>query len=116
MIVRSMAPSDQSSLIDLQEAGTVVAMADVFPQDRTPFPREAVLVRWRGEISDRSIGTYVAVDDDGQLVGLAATRGVELRHFGTALAAWGRGQPANYSGWWSIGSLRNRTNLRCACC
>lgn len=23
---------------------------------------------------------------------------------------------AHYSGWWSIGSLRNRTNLRCACC
>ena len=98
MIVRAMAPSDLPSLIDLQEAGAVVAMADVFPQDQYPFPREAVLVRWRDEISDRSIGTYVAVDDDGQLVGFAATRGGELLHFGTALATWGQGTASELLG------------------
>jgi GNAT superfamily N-acetyltransferase len=91
MIVRAMATSDLPSLIGLQEAGAVVAMAEVFPQDQYPFPREAILARWRDEINDRSIGTYVAVDDDGQLVGFAASRSGELLHFGTALATWGKG-------------------------
>jgi ribosomal protein S18 acetylase RimI-like enzyme len=91
MIVRAMATTDLPSLLDLQEAGAVVGMADVFPQDQYPFPRGAVLDRWRDEINDGSIGTYVAVDDDGQLVGFAATREGELLHFGTAVATWGQG-------------------------
>ena len=67
MIVRALAAADLPSLIDLQEAGAVVGMADVFPQDQYPFPREAILDRWSDEINDDSIGTYVAVDDDGLL-------------------------------------------------
>lgn len=91
MIVRALAAADLPSLIDLQEAGAVVGMADVFPQDQYPFPREAILDRWSDEINDDSTGTYVAVDDDGQLIGFAATREGELLHFGTALATWGQG-------------------------
>ena len=98
MMVRVMAACDLPSLIELQEAGAVVAMAEVFLQDQYPFPREAVLARWRDEINDRSIGTYVAVDDDGQLVGFAATRGGELLHFGTALATWGHGTASELLG------------------
>jgi len=98
MIVRAMTSADLPSLIELQEAGAVVGMADVFPQDQYPFPREAVLVRWNDEINDDSIGTYVAVDDDGQLIGFAATCGGELLHFGTALATWGKGTASELLG------------------
>jgi len=98
MIVRALAAADLPSLIDLQEAGAVVGMADVFPQDQYPFPREAILDRWSDEINDDSIGTYVAVDDDGQLIGFAATREGELLHFGTALATWGQGTASELLG------------------
>ena len=85
-----MASNDLPALIEMQEAGAVVGMATVFPQDQYPFPREAVLARWRDEINDGSIGTYVAVDEDGQLVGFAAVAGGELLHFGTAIETWGQ--------------------------
>jgi GNAT superfamily N-acetyltransferase len=91
VIVRAMTLDDLPQLIDLQQAGAVLGMAEVFPQDRHPFPRDVILARWRDEVADPTIGTYVAVDDDGRLVGFAATTGWELLHFGTAVETWGRG-------------------------
>ena len=84
-----MTVDDLPALIELQEAGAVVGMAAVFPQDRYPFPRQSILARWREEIADPGIATYVAVDGDGALVGFAATVGTELLHFGTAIETWG---------------------------
>ena len=40
MIVRAMAPSDLPSLIDLQEAGAVVAMADVLDYEVQLVPKK----------------------------------------------------------------------------
>ena len=94
MMVRPMTVEDLAELIDLQEAGAVVGMADVFPQDRFPFPREAIIERWRTEIGDPSIDCYVASEQSGRLVGFAATVGRELLHFGTALDTWGNGTAA----------------------
>jgi RimJ/RimL family protein N-acetyltransferase len=86
-----MVLEDLPELIELQEAGAVIGMAGVFPQDRYPFPRHTILDRWREEIADPTIGTYVAVDGDDRLVGFAATTGRELLHFGTAVNTWGQG-------------------------
>ena len=94
VIVRAMTHDDLPALIDVQEAGAVISLAEVFPQERFPFPRAAILARWREELEDAAIGTYVAIDDDGRLVGFAATRGPELLHFGTAVPTWGRGVAA----------------------
>ena len=91
MIVRDMTLDDLPALIELQQAGAVVGMAAVFPQDRYPFPRETVLARWREELADPTIDVYAAVDNDGTLVGFAATSGSELLHFGTAIETWGHG-------------------------
>ena len=91
VIVRDMTHDDLPTLIGVQEAGAMISLAEVFPQDRFPFPRDAILARWREELDDTAIGTLVAIDDDGQLVGFAATRGPELLHFGTAVPTWGRG-------------------------
>src|SRR3954471_21242049 len=72
VIVREMTEDDLPALIDLQEAGAVVGLATVFPPDRYPFPRDAIVARWRDEIRDAAIETYVAVDDQRRLVGFAA--------------------------------------------
>ena len=86
-----MTEDDLPALIDLQRAGAIVGLADVFPQDRYPFPSDVIAARWRTEIIDPGIETYVAVDDSGRLVGFAATAGSELLHFGTAIDTWGDG-------------------------
>jgi GNAT superfamily N-acetyltransferase len=91
VIVREMTLEDLPALIHLQQAGAVVGLAAVFPQDRYPFRRDTILARWREELADPLIDAYVAVDNEGALVGFAATAGSELLHFGTALDTWGRG-------------------------
>ena len=91
MIVRDMTVDDLPALIELQQAGAVVGMAAVFPQDQHPFPRETILARWREELADPVIDIYAAVDNDGALIGFAATSGPELLHFGTAIETWGQG-------------------------
>jgi len=91
VIVRPMTEDDLQAIIELQHVGAIAGLADVFPQDLFPFPREAIVDRWRAEISNPAIETYVAVSDDGRLVGFAATTGSELLHFGTAIDTWGDG-------------------------
>ena len=91
MIVRLMCEADLPALINLQQAGAILGMADVFPQDEHPFPRDTIVARWRDEIRSSDVDTYVATDGDGHLVGFAATTGSELLHFGTAVDTWGDG-------------------------
>ena len=86
-----MTEDDLAALIDLQRAGAIIGLADVFPQDLYPFPSDVIAARWRTEINDPAIETYVALDDGGRLVGFAATTGSELLHFGTAIDTWGDG-------------------------
>jgi len=98
VIVRNMTLEDLPASIDLQQAGAVSGMAAVFPQDRYPFPREAMLARWREELADPLIDIYVAVDDVGALIGFAAISGSELVHFGTAIRTWGHGMAGELLG------------------
>jgi len=86
-----MTEDDLPALIDIQRAGAIVGLADVFPQDLYPFPSDVIAARWRTEINDPGIDTYVALDDGGRLIGFAATTGSELLHFGTAIDTWGDG-------------------------
>jgi RimJ/RimL family protein N-acetyltransferase len=91
LVVRSATPDDLDELIDVQEEGAVAGLSNIFPQDRYPFPRDAVRGRWLEELGDPATRVYVAVDRDGAVVGFAATRSNELLHFGTALRTWGAG-------------------------
>src|SRR3954466_13586499 len=91
VIVRAMTEDDLPALIELQQDGAVVALAHVFPQHLYPFPRDTIAARWRTEIEDPLIRTYVAVDTNDRLIGFAATAGSELLHFGTAIHTWGDG-------------------------
>lgn len=89
--LRPMLVADLPDLLAVQEPGAVAGLAHVFQQETHPFPREAVLVRWREELADPAIAAYVAVDPEGHLRGFAARRDDELFRFGTALETWGSG-------------------------
>lgn len=90
MIVRPATEADLPELVAMQEIAAVAGLGHIFPQDTHPFPRDAVLERWRSEIAESDVAVFVAVADD-RIVGFAATRGNELLHFGTALDTWGTG-------------------------
>jgi RimJ/RimL family protein N-acetyltransferase len=91
IIVREATTEDLEALIDVQQAAAIVGLANIFPQDQYPFPREAVRRRWAEELDDPDIRVYLSLDEDGAVTGFAATRGNELLHFGTALRTWGTG-------------------------
>jgi RimJ/RimL family protein N-acetyltransferase len=85
-----MAPSDVPDVLDVQQPGAVLGLAEVFPQDAHPFPRDDVAQRWLEEIATPGIDCYVVLLD-GAVVGFAAIRGDELLHFGIAVEHWGNG-------------------------
>ncbi|MGI8755147.1 MAG: GNAT family N-acetyltransferase [Acidimicrobiales bacterium] len=91
MIFRLATVTDLPALLDVQEAGAVAALGHIFPQDRYPFPRQALLERWTAELGDPAVRVYVATDDANLVNGFAASRGGELLHFGTAVDTWGTG-------------------------
>jgi RimJ/RimL family protein N-acetyltransferase len=93
MLLRDAESSDLPALVDLQQAGSVRALGHVFPQDRFPFPREAILARWAAEIADPDV-SVLSIDHDGRLAGFAALRADELLHFGMAVDTWGTGLAA----------------------
>ena len=88
--LRPLTEADLVALVPLQEAGGVAGLADVFPQEEYPFPRDRVAARWREEIADPDISTW-AVEVDGRLQGFVAVDDDELLHFGTAVGTWGSG-------------------------
>lgn len=91
MHFRPATEPDLVELVGMQEAAAVVALAHVFPQDTHPFPREAVLERWRAELQDPDVAVYVSTDHADRITGFAARRHDELLHFGTAITTWGTG-------------------------
>ena len=65
----------------------MLGLAEVFPQDRYPFPRDEVARRWREEVANGDIDCFVVVVDD-VVVGFAAIQDDELLHFGIAVERW----------------------------
>ncbi|MGG5257351.1 N-acetyltransferase family protein [Phycicoccus avicenniae] len=89
-VLRPLRLEDLDALLPLQEEGAVEALGHIFPQETHPFPHDAVRSRWVHELADPAIRSYAA-EEDGVLVGFAATRGDELFHLGTARSTWGSG-------------------------
>ena len=88
--LRRMSAADVAQVIEVQEPGAVLGLADVFPQDAHPFPRDDVARRWREEIEEPRIDCFVVLLDE-VVVGFVALRGNELLHFGIAVEHWGSG-------------------------
>lgn len=85
-----MTAADVDAVLEVQQPGAVLGLAEVFSQDTHPFPRDVVADRWREEIAEPDIDCFV-VELDGTTVGFAATREAELLHFGVAVEHWGSG-------------------------
>lgn len=85
-----MHPDDMSAVLEAQEPAAIVGLAEVFPQDRHPFPRDAVAARWREELADPDIDCFVILRGE-TVAGFAAIRDAEVLHFGVALEEWGSG-------------------------
>jgi RimJ/RimL family protein N-acetyltransferase len=94
VILRGATPDDVAALLDVQQEGAVEGLGHIFPQDRYPFPREALAARWQTEIAAPNTDVYLYTTDDGTVCGFAATRGEEILHFGTARSTWGSGLAA----------------------
>jgi GNAT superfamily N-acetyltransferase len=84
---------DVPGLVAVQEAGAVAGLANIFPQDEYPFPRDAIAAEWLAEITSSRVEVFV-VSGRGRIEGFAALRADELLHFGTALGTWGSGLAA----------------------
>ena len=52
-------------LLDIQRVAAVAAFAHVFPQDRYPFPADAIRGAWHAALADPSVEVYVADLVDG---------------------------------------------------
>jgi RimJ/RimL family protein N-acetyltransferase len=91
VLFREATAQDISPLVDVQQAGAVRGLSHIFPQDRFPFPRTAIVQRWSDELADPATAVYVSTDEAGAITGFAATRGSELLHFGTSPSTWGSG-------------------------
>jgi RimJ/RimL family protein N-acetyltransferase len=90
VLVREMTAADVPDVLDVQQHGAVLGLAEVFPQDRYPFPRDVIARRWLEEIAKPGIDCLVVVHA-GAVVGFAAARDSELLHFGIAVELWGTG-------------------------
>lgn len=88
--LREMTAADVPKVLDVQQPGAVLGLAEVFPQDAYPFPREVVGQRWLDEIATPDVDCLVLLQDN-DIVGFAAVRADELKHFGIALEQWGTG-------------------------
>jgi RimJ/RimL family protein N-acetyltransferase len=85
-----MTNEDIPRVLDAQETGAVVGLAEVFPQEAWPFPRAVIARRWKEEIATPGIDCLV-VSLGGDVVGFAAVREDEVLHFGIAIEHWGTG-------------------------
>lgn len=85
-----MTAADVPNVLDVQEPGAVRGLAEVFPQEMYPFPREEIALRWLREIAMADIQCHVVLVDEA-VAGFAATRGEEFLHFGIAVEHWGTG-------------------------
>jgi RimJ/RimL family protein N-acetyltransferase len=94
MLLRQAAMRDLPALVAVQEAGARLALANIFPQDVYPFPRDEIQSRWATEIASSEVDVYVVERQPGRVEGFAATRANELLHFGTAVDTWGTGLAA----------------------
>ncbi len=94
-MVGSAVVDDLPELVAVQHAGALAGLSHIFPQDRYPFPRDAVLARWATELADGETEVFVSTDEVGVITGFAAIRGDELLHFGTAVNTWATGLAAD---------------------
>ena len=88
--IRTATPDEVEVLLEIQKASAVAGFGHVFPQDKYPFPSEAVLDRWQKAVDDPA-EVVVLAEFDGAAVGLAAVRAEWLDALYVVPSCWGMG-------------------------
>jgi GNAT superfamily N-acetyltransferase len=89
-LIRRAAIGDADALLRIQRSAAVAAFAHVFPQDRYPFPAEAVREGWVEALRDAEIEVHVA-EVDGEAVASASIGHGFLRTLFVMPSRWGLG-------------------------
>ena len=88
-MIRRATPADATLLAAIQESASLAALSKIFPPERYPYPRAAVLERWR------SFDGWAAVAErDGEAAGFVAVEPPLLNGLYVVPAAWGSGVAA----------------------
>jgi len=90
VVLRDMTDADVSDVLDVQVPAAVVGLVEVSDQDRYPFPRNVIGRRWIEEVATPGIHCFVLFHRD-VVIGFAAMRHDEFRHFGVVVELWGTG-------------------------
>ena len=77
-MIRRARDTEADTLLAIQREAAVNAFAHVFPQDRYPFPSDAIRDVWQETLDDPAIEVYIA-EADGEAVGSVSVGGGFLR-------------------------------------
>jgi len=58
-VIRPARTDEVEALLDIQRRAGVAAFSHVFPQDRYPFPSDAIREAWREALTDPTVEVYV---------------------------------------------------------
>jgi GNAT superfamily N-acetyltransferase len=89
-VIRPAHRDEVDALLGIQRAAAVAAFSHVFPQDRYPFPDDAIRDAWRSALDDPEVEVYLA-EVDGDAVGSVSVGGGWLRTLYVLPPHWGRG-------------------------
>jgi GNAT superfamily N-acetyltransferase len=89
-VIRPAHPDEVDVLLGIQRAAAVTAFSHVFPQDRYPFPVDAIRAAWDEALADPAVEVYVA-ELDGAAVGSVSVGEGFLRTLYVLPAHWGEG-------------------------
>jgi GNAT superfamily N-acetyltransferase len=89
-VIREARPDEAEALAGIQRAGSLAALAHVFPPELYPYPTTEVRRRWQEAFSDRTLTVLVAEEEDGP-VGVAGYRSEWLDGLYVRPEHWGRG-------------------------
>jgi GNAT superfamily N-acetyltransferase len=88
--IRAARPDEVEVLLEVQRVSAVAAFAHVFPQDRYPFPTDAIREAWREALADPLVEVYLA-EEDGDAIGSVSIGRGFLRTLYVVPAWWGKG-------------------------
>jgi GNAT superfamily N-acetyltransferase len=89
-VFRRAGDADVLALAELERDAALVALVDVFPPDRYPYPFADVLARWRLVLAEPGVTTEVVAGSGGLDV-LLAWDSTSLRHLAVRPERWGEG-------------------------
>jgi GNAT superfamily N-acetyltransferase len=90
VIIEPAKQAEADVLTEIQRAAAVAAFAHIFPQEKYPFPAEAIRRGWNDALNDPNVETYLAWTDPGA-VGLVSIGYGFLRTLFVEPGSWGTG-------------------------